>query len=219
MADTKDIEIKQGKTFSLTIRAGTDPIIRKAITGVSFASGAPRITVVGHGLTNGWPGYVTRVKGPTQLNAANNPPKSHSDESKSDWHSCAFIDADTVEFNGLTPVDERGNEWPEYISGGFLEFNTPIDLDGKTARMNIRAKADKSSTLLASSNAADAPLDVLTLIVNNTTKTITLSIVATATDDFTWKTGYYEIELVGQTPDDVLELASGKVSVTKEVTV
>lgn len=205
----QDLTIKQGKTFTLVIRAESEPIIRKPITGVSFASGAPRITAVGHGAKNGWRGYVTRVKGPTQLNAENNPAKS------SDFKAMTFIDSDTVEFNGVTPVDEQGNEWPAYVSGGFLEFYTPIDLSGKTARMKIRSKADKTSTLLASSDAADSPKDVLTLTVDNATKTITLTIAATATDDFDWKTGYYDIELVGT---DVIELASGKVTVTKEVT-
>lgn len=205
----QDLTIKQGKTFTLVIRAETEPVIRKPITGVSFASGAPRVTAVGHGATNGWRGYCTRIKGPTQLNAENNPAKS------SDFKPMTVIDANTVEFNSVTPVDEQGNEWPIYISGGFLEFNTPIDLAGKTVRMQIRAKADKSSQLLASSDAADTPLDVLVLAVDNTAKTITLTIPATATDDFAWKTGYYDIELVGT---DVIELASGKITVTKEVT-
>lgn len=206
----QDLTIKQGKTFTLTIRAETLPIIRKAITGVSFASGAPRITAVGHGATNGWRGYVTRVKGPTQLNADNNPAKP------SDFEPMTRIDADTIEFNSITPVDDQGNEWPAYVSGGFLEFYTPIDLAGKTARMNIRAKVDKGSTLLASSDAADTPLDVLSLTVDNNAKAITLTIAATATDDFAWKTGYYDIELVGA---EVIELASGKITVTKEVTI
>lgn len=209
----QDITIKQGKKFPLVIRAESLPFIRKPISAVSFTSGAPRITTTGsHGVKNGWRGYVTRVKGPTKLNAQNNPAEP------SDFQPMTVIDSTTVEFNEVTPVDDQGNEWPAYVSGGFLEFFTPIDLNGKTARMKIRSKADKTSTLLASSEASDSPLDILTLAVDPVECTITLTIVATATDDLEWKSGYYDIELVGPTPDDVIELASGKVTVTKEVT-
>ncbi len=206
----QDLTIKQGKTFTLVIRAETEPVIRKPITGISFDAGAPRITAVGHGAKNGWRGYVTRVKGPTQINAENNPAKP------SDFKPMTFIDVDTVEFNSITPVDEQGKQWPDYVSGGFLEFYTPIDLTGKTARMQIRAKAKRDSTLLASSEAADTPLNVLSLTVNNTEKTVTLVIDEAAFSAAEWKTGYYEIELVGT---DVIKLASGKVTLSDELTI
>lgn len=208
----QDLTIKQGKTFTLVIRAESLPIIRKPISGMAFDSGAPRLTVTGHGAKTGWRGYVTRVKGPVQINAQNNPAKS------SDFHVMTVVDPNTVEFNEVTPVDEQGNEWSAYQSGGFLEFFTPVGLTSKTARMKVRAKQDKTSELLASSDSTDAPKDVLTLTIDNTAKTITLTIKATDTDDFAWKTGYYDIELVGPTADDVIELAAGKITVTKEVT-
>ena len=54
MAGPKDLTLLQGKTFTLVLRWETEPIVRKAITGVSFALGAPRITAVGHGAPDGW---------------------------------------------------------------------------------------------------------------------------------------------------------------------
>lgn len=208
----QDLTIKQGKTFTLVIRAETDPVIRKPITGISLSSGAPRITAAAHSVTNGWRGYVTRVKGMVRINAENTPAKA------TDFHPMTLIDSNTIEFNDITPVDDKGVEWPSYLSGGFLEFFTPIDLAGKTVRMKIRTKQDKTSDLLVSSEAGDTPKNVLSLVADNTNKTITLTIKATDTDDFVWKTGYYDIELVGPTADDVLELANGKVTVTREVT-
>lgn len=206
---TQELNIKQGKTYRLVIRAESNPIIRKPITGVTFDSGAPRLTVVGHGLKNGWRGYVTRVKGPTQLNAVNNPARP------ADFKVITVIDPNTVEFNEVTPVNEQGVEWPAYQSGGFLEFYTPVDLAGKTARMKVRERANKTSKLLASSEAGDAPLNVLQLTVDATEHTVTLVIPDTAADDFEWTTGYFDIELVGT---DVDELESGKIVVGKEVT-
>ena len=209
MAVTKDLTIQQGKTFTLVLRWETEPIVRKAITGVSFISGAPRITAIGHGAPDGWRCAFYGIKGPKQLNAANNPPRAE------DYHAATVLDADTVEINDVNPYDEQGNEWPAYVSGGFLQYNTPMDLAGYTARMDIKNKV--GGTVLASTDSGDAPLDVIDIALDNTAKTITLSIAATDSDDFAWKTGVYELELVSAT-GVVTALISGKVSVTKEVT-
>lgn len=209
MADTRDIPITQGKTLSLVIRWESEPIIRKAITAISLASGAPRLTVVGHGLTSGWRCAVTRAKGMTQINAQNYPLR------ESDYHPATVIDNDTVEFNDVTPVDDNGKEWPAYVSGGFLEWYSPVDLTGQTARMKIKDKI--GGTVLASTELGDAPLNVLSIAIDNAAKTITLTIAATDTDDFAWKAGVYDLEMVSAT-GVVVAIMAGKVFVSKEVT-
>ena len=209
MADTKDLSIHQGKTFSLVIRWETEPIVFKPIAAVSLAAGAPRLTVAGHGCPAGWRAAVTRVKSPKQINATNNPPKA------GDYRPVTVIDANTVEFNDMAPFDDNGNEWPAYTEGGFLQYNTPVDLTGYTARMKIKDKI--GGTVLASTEAGDTPLNVLAIVIDNAAKTITLSIAATATDDFAWTKGVYDLEMVSPT-GGVTTVLSGKVSVSKEVT-
>lgn len=209
MADTKDLTIQQGKTFSLVLRWETEPVIRKPITAVSLAFGAPLLSVAAHGLPNGWRAYVSRVKGMGELNAKNDPPRT------SDFHPVTIIDAGTVEFNDIEPVDDNGREWPAYTDGGFLCWNAPVDLTGYTSRMKIKDKV--GGMVLASTDALDAPKNVLAIAIDNATKTITLSIPATATDDFTWKAGVYDLEMVSAS-GVVTAILSGKVSVTKEVT-
>ena len=209
MAGPKDLTLLQGKTFTLVLRWETEPIVRKAITGVSFALGAPRITAVGHGAPDGWRCTLYGIKGPKQLNAANNPPRAE------DYHTATVLDADTVELNEINPYDEQGNEWPAYVSGGFLQYNTPMDMTGYTARMDIKNKV--GGTVLASTDSGDTPLDVIDITIDNTAKTITLSIAATDSDDFTWKSGVYDLEMVSST-GAVTALLTGKVFVTKEVT-
>lgn len=209
MADTKDIQIQQGKTFSLVVRWETEPIVFKPISAISLAFGAPRLTVAGHGCPAGWRAAVTRVKGMKQINAADNPPKS------GDYHPVTVIDSNTVEFNSLAPFDDNGNEWPAYTEGGFLQFNTPVDITGYSARMKIKDKV--GGTVLASTEAGDSPLNVLAIALDTANKTITLSIPATATDDFAWTKGVYDLEMIS--PSGVVTaILSGKVSVTKEVT-
>lgn len=209
MADSKDLEIKQGKTFSLVLRWETEPIVYKAITAISLANGAPRLTVTGHGTPNGWRGAVTRVKGMTQINAKNSPPRA------SDFVTATVIDANTIELNTVTPCDDSGTEWSDYTSGGFWQFNTPVDLAGYTARMKIKDKI--GGTVLASTEAGDSPLNILSIAIDNAGKTITLSIAATATDDIAWAKGVYDLEMVSA-GGVVTTILSGKVTVTKEVT-
>lgn len=204
MAANKDLTIQQGKTFTLALRWETDPIVRKAITGVSFAGGSPRITAVGHGAPDGWRCTLYGIKGPKQLNAANNPPRND------DYHAATVLDADTVELNDINPYDTQGNEWPAYVSGGFLQYNTPMDLTGYTARLAVKDKI--GGTVLLSLTTENNGI-----VIDNAKKTITLTVEATATDDFTWTRGVYDLELISPT-GVVTALISGKVSVTKEVT-
>ena len=204
MAASKDLAIKQGKTFTLVLRWETEPVVRKPITGVSFAAGAPRITAVGHGAPDGWRCTLYGIKGPKQLNAENNPPRAE------DYHPATVLDADTVELNDVNPYDTQGNEWPAYVSGGFLQYNTPMDLTGYTARLAVKDKI--GGTVLLSLTTENNGI-----VIDNAKKTITLTVEATATDDFTWTRGVYDLELISPA-GVVTALISGKVSVTKEVT-
>ncbi len=184
----KEILIQKGKTFTLAVRWGVEPFVRKAITGISFATGAPRLTVTSHGMPDGWQGAIYGVIGPRQINAKNSPPRS------SDYHTISVIDANTLELNDVTPVDDNGKDWPAYVSGGFVMWKTPQDLAGYTARIDIRDKI--GGILLLSSEASDAPLNLISATVNNTLKTTTLAITANDTAGLSFKHGVADLELV-----------------------
>lgn len=126
------LTIVQGKTFSDTLRWQKKPFVFKPITGISFASGAPRLTVLGHGVAEQWPVAITRVVGPKQINAKNTPP------AQSDYVDATFVNASTIELNSVTPVNDNGVEWPAYESGGFIQYLTPVDLDGMEFRLAFR---------------------------------------------------------------------------------
>ena len=209
MAANKDLVIQQGKTFSLVLRWETERVTSKPITAISLAAGAPRLTVPAHGAPNGWRCAVTRVGGMKQINAENYPP------SDTDFRPATVIDANTIEFNGVTPCDDSGKEWPAYTSGGFIQYNTPVDLTGYTARMEIKDKI--GGTVLASADSADTPLDILDIAIDTTGKTITLTISATDTAEIAWKRGVYDLEMVSSS-GVVTAILTGSVNVTREVT-
>lgn len=186
MATTHALNIVRGKTLSLVIRWETTPIVSKAITAISLASGFPRLTVPSHGVTEGWRGYVTSVQGMKQINAESVPPR------KNDYHEVTVIDSSTLEFNGWNPVDDSGRDWSAYTSGGFFKYNTPKSLTNKTVRVKIKDKV--GGTVLLSTEVADTPLDLITATADDGVKTITIEIEATTAEDLIWDKGVWEVE-------------------------
>lgn len=204
MSAQKDFVIRQGATFSHTLRWEAQPFIYKAISAITQAAPA-RVTATGHGVPDGWRAAIVSVKGMTQINAEHTPPWA------SDYHKCTAVDANTVEFNGI-----NSSEFKAYTSGGYLQFLTPVDMTNFTARMKIKNKV--GGTVLASTEAADTPLDIIEITIDNAAKTITLSISATDTEAITWTRGVYDLEMVSQS-GIVTELLTGNITVSKEVTV
>jgi hypothetical protein len=202
MAGKRDFVIEQGKTFQVVLRWGTQPTIFKPITGITQTAPA-NITATGHGLTDGWRAAVVSVKGMTDINAQNSPPKD------SDYHPVTVVDANTVQMN-----DVNAAGYKVYSSGGYLQFDTPVDLSGYTPRMKIKDKI--GGVVLASTEAGDSPLNIITVALDNNAKTITITISAASTEDITWKKGVYDFEM--EKAGIVTALLAGSVSVTKEVT-
>lgn len=203
MADTKDLIFTQGKTFPLVLRWETEPVVFRPISAIQQVAPV-RLTVTGHGVPDGWRCAVTNVKGMTEINAeANN-------VADADYKPVTVIDANTIEINAINAAGFKA-----YISGGYIQFNTPVDLTGYTARMQIKDKV--GGTVLASSMISDDPLDIITLTIDVAAKTITMLVGATDTAAIAWKKGVYELEMVSST-GVVTAILAGSVAVSKEVT-
>jgi hypothetical protein len=198
MAAEEDLEILQGKTFEFVLRWEVLPIVYKPITGITKAAPCV-VTAVGHGTPEGWRVAVVSTTGMNQLKAANQVPKD------SEYHRATVLTVDTVELNDVNAAD-----YTSYVSGGYLQFYTPADLTGFTARMKIKNRVGGTELLeLTTENSRIA--------VNDTLKTITLTISAEDTADIDWTCGVYDLELVSPT-GVVTPLMFGKAVVTNEVT-
>lgn len=192
------LTITQGKTFEQVMRWETEPFMFTAILGMSNTAPV-RITTGTHGILDGWRVAVVDAGGMNELNAANNPPKT------ADFRRATVVDATHIEFNPLSAVN-----YGTWSSGGYLQWYTPHDLTGYTARLAIKDKV--GGTVLLSLTTENAGI-----VIDDAAKTITLAITATATAALTWTTGVYDLELVSTT-GVVTQLMYGAVSVTKEVT-
>lgn len=193
------LTILQGKTYEKVIQWQTEPIVYKPITGITQSAPAV-VACVGHGVPDGWRVAIVSAKGMTQINAKNTPPKD------SDYVIAKRLTDDTLELNTVNAADFKA-----YTSGGYVQYNTPQDLTGYIARMDIKDKI--GGTVLLSLTTEN-----LRILIDNTTKTIKLDIDADDTAAITWKRGVYDLEL--ESPSGVVTaLMFGTVTVTNEVTV
>lgn len=199
MAANKDLIIYQGKTYAQVVRWESLPVIYKAITGVTNAAPAA-ITATTHGIPPGWRVAVTAVKGMKQINALNSPPKDK------DYHIATVIDSDHITLNDVNSA-LYGNYLP---NTGYVQYNTPVDLTGFTARMSIKDKIGGVELLRLDTATVGIIVDVMNFAID-------LSISATLTAAITWIKGVYDLELVSAT-GVVTALLSGTVTVVPEVT-
>lgn len=196
---TQDLEIQQGKTFSRILRWETTPLIYKAITAITKASPVA-ITAVAHNLPDGWRAAVVAAGGMRQINAKTVPPRS------TDFHQATVTGADTLTFNEVSSA-----AYTTYTSGGSLVYYTPVTLAAYTARMHIRRAVESATSLLALTTENGR------ITIDDTAKTITLLIAATDTDDLSFTTAVYDLEMVSS-GGVVTQLLKGDVTLVTEVT-
>ena len=201
-AATKDIVITKGDTFAMTLRWEVLPLLYRPITAITKAAPA-RITATAHGLPDGWRGAFISIGGMRELRSKNTPPRA------TDHHKLTVIDANTIDVN-----DVDSTLYTTFTSGGYIQAYTPKSLASYTARMMIRPTVADTDTPLVSLTAPSGGI-----VVDDTAKTITVTIAATATAAYTFTTGVWDIEMVsGDATPVVTKLLSGNVTVIGEVT-
>lgn len=194
-----DFTIKQGATFSTTLKYSQPQFVVKPITGLT-KSGQGVVTAVGHGLTIDWPVWIVGVQGMAQVN-------HRSDDLRvpSKAYLAYYVSADSLRLN----VDT--SRFAAYTSGGELLYHPPVDLTGFTARMQIRPSLS-SETVIHSLTTENGGITL-----GDATGTVELLIPATATDDFDFTAAVYDLEIIDGS-GVVTRLLSGNIALSKEVT-
>ena len=188
-----NFKLYQGSTFLENLRWESSTKVYKPITAISKSAPCV-ITSTAHGVPNGWRVRVTNVTGMTELNSSDI------------YHQALASTANTIELNAVNSLGYK-----EYISGGVVEYNQPVDLAGFTARMQLREKLDSATVIveLTTENGG--------IVVDNTTKVISLQIPAAATALYTFNSAVYSLEMVSG-GGQVTPFASGTITLVKEVT-
>lgn len=200
MAEYKDLPVTQGETFAFVIQWETENLVYVPIATMTRTAPLRLVTTGPHGMPDGWKGAITNAKGLTEVNAEANAVKDK------DRRACTLISPTEITINSINAAGFK----PHTAGSGILEYYAPQDLTGYTARCAIKDKI--GGTVLKSLTTENGGI-----AIDQTKKTITLSLSATETAALTWKAGVYELELVSPT-GVVTKLYTGKVTVSKEVT-
>jgi hypothetical protein len=200
MTKKLNLVIRQGETFTRVIRWETPPYVYKAITAITQAAPV-QITAVGHGLKSGWRAAVVSVRGMKEINAEHSPPRD------SEFHQVTVVDVDNVTLN-----DVNSSDFSAYTSGGYLQYYTPVNLTGYTARMTIKDRVGGTALLTLTSGLPDNRI-----VVDTANNTVTLSILPADTAALGFIKGVYDLEMVSGA-GAVTTIFSGSITVAKEVT-
>lgn len=187
-----NFKIYQGSTFREVLRWESDTKVYVPITNISKT--APMVvTATAHGAPEGWRVKIYGVGGMKEINDT------------TDYIIATAIAANTLTFNSV-----NASAYTTYTSGGTLEYNQPVPLAGLTARMQIRSKLASTDIIdeLTTANAR--------IILDTTDSTITLTIPASVTAAYTFKTAVYSLELVNGA--EVIPFIYGNITLDLEVT-
>lgn len=188
-----NFKLYQGSTFNEILRWESSIKVYKPITAITKS--APLVvTSAAHGVPLEWRVKFTNIAGMTDLNSTET------------YHIVTSKTTDTITINNV-----NGLGFKDYISGGIVEYNTPIDMTGYTARMQLRSKLD-SSTIIEELNTENGKI-----VIDNVNKTIKLIISADNTSAYTFSSAVYSLELISS-GGQVTPFANGIITLVKEVT-
>lgn len=187
-----NFKIYQGSTFREVLRWESDTKVYVPIVNISKTAPAV-VTATAHGAPQGWRVKIYNAGGMKEINDTTN------------YIIATDVAANTLTFNNINALS-----YTAYVSNGVLEYNQPVPLAGYSARMQIRSK-------LASTDIIDELTTVNgRIILDTTASTITLTIPASVTAAYTFKTAVYSLELINGA--EVIPFIYGNITLDFEVT-
>lgn len=188
-------KIYQGSTFQETFRWESETKVYVPIANIAKAAPCVVTTTTPHGLPVGWRFRVVGAGGMKEINSVGD-----------EYHlSTLTPTTTTVEINQVNSLN-----YTAYTSGGVVEFNQPVPLTGYAARMQIRETVDSTAVI------HEATTQNSQLVLDNTTKTIQITMLANVTQNFSFSTAVYSLELYNG--NNVIPFIYGNLTLVQEVT-
>lgn len=189
-------KIYQGSTFQETYRWESETKVYVPIQAISKDAPVVITTSEPHNLPTGWRIRVVGAGGMKEINSTGD-----------SFYMVTNTTATTLEINSVNSL-----QYTTYTSGGVVEAGAPVPLAGYSARMQIRESVD-STTVIHTATTENGGI----VLDDTTFKTITLTIPASATQDFTFETAVYSVELY-TTGGVVVPFLAGNLTLVPEVT-
>jgi hypothetical protein len=189
-------KIYQGSTFQEIYRWESETKVYVPIQAISKSAPCVVTTSQAHDLPVGWRFRVVGAGGMKEINSTGDN---------------TYLATETAS-NTITINQTNSLGFTTYTSGGVVEYNQPVPLTSYQARMQIRETVD-SPTVIYSGNSATSTHLSLDTVLN----TIQVNIPASITQDFTFTTAVYSIELYAA-GGLVIPFLTGNLTLVPEVT-
>ena len=188
-------KIYQGSTFQEIYRWESSTKIYVPISNITKTAPCEIITSSSTNIPVGWRFRVTGAGGMKEINTGD-----------TNYYIATEVNENTIIINNI-----NSTQFTAYTSGGILEYNQPVSLIGYQARMQIRETVESSTIIYEATTQGGQ------ILLDNTQKTITLTIPASATQQFTFETAVYSVELFNG-PGQVVPFLAGNLVLIPEVT-
>lgn len=189
-------KIYQGATFQETFRWESETKVYVPIQAIAKSAPCVITTTEPHNLPTGWRFRVVGAGGMKEINSV-------ADDAY--YLSTATPTTTTVEINQINSLGYNA-----YTSGGVIEYNQPVPLTGLQARMQIRETVD-SSTIIHEATTQNSQI-----VLDQTNKTIQITLLANVTQTFNFPTAVYSLELYNG--NNVIPFIYGNLTLVQEVT-
>lgn len=188
-------KIYQGSTFQEAYRWESQTKVYVPIQSISKAAPCVITTTAPHNLPVGWRFRVVGAGGMKELNS-----------SSDGYYTATNTTNNTIEINQVNSL-----LYTAFTSGGVVEYNQPVDLSILKARMQVRKTVSSSDVIYEASS------DTGQIVLDNTFKTITVTIPASVTAGFNFTSAVYSIELYDMT-GRVIPFLTGNLTLVQEIT-
>jgi len=189
-------KIYQGSTFQESYRWESETKVYEPIVVVSKSAPCVIATASTHSLPAGWRFRVTGVGGMKEINSVGD-----------SYHLATSVGASTITLNQV-----NSTQYSNYTSGGIVEYNQPVPLQAYSARMQIRETVESPVALYSTTSGPGG-----NIVIDLTLSTITITIPASVTQNFSFSTAVYSLELY-ESNGIVLPFLTGNLTLVPEVT-
>lgn len=188
-------KVYQGATFQEIYRWESQTKVYTPISQISRSAPCVITTTTPSNLPIGWRFRVAGAGGMKEINT-----------NEDTWYIATGVSGTQITINQVNSLG-----YTQYTSGGVVEYNDWVSLAGLTARMQIRETVESPAIIYQCGTQTGE------IVLDQTYKTIQLTIPAGITEDFTFETAVYSIELVNQ-QGVVTPFLTGNMVLVKEVT-
>jgi hypothetical protein len=187
-------KVYQGSTFQEVYRWESQTKVYVPIQTIAKSAPCVITTSEPHNLPVGWRLRVAGAGGMKEINTTGD-----------QYHVATGVTSNSITLNQVNSL-----QYTAFTTGGVVEYGQPVDLAQYAARMQIRETVDSPDVIYEATSQAGQ------IVLDNVSKTITITILGSVTTLFDFATAVYSLELFNG--NNVVPFLVGNLTLVPEVT-